>query len=73
MVTESLMPRPSLEGIEHDCRRAMAEIARMKPRGFDGEREKRRAIQVLDEQLDLYNLAREAAAGTDWAREEADV
>ena len=52
-----LMPRPTLESIEADCRRKMAAIATMQSRGFDSARLRDAAIRQLDDNLDLYNLA----------------
>lgn len=57
---EPLMPRPSLEGIEYECRQRMAAVARHQVRGFDSAKEHRRLLGLVDESLDLYNLAQEA-------------
>jgi hypothetical protein len=63
-VDDSFLPRPSLEGLEAECRTRMATIAAMpEPRGWlsarePGSKPKKRA--ELDAALDLYNLAVEA-------------
>jgi hypothetical protein len=60
-VDDSFLPRPSLEGIEAECRILMATIAKMPaPRGFDTGKAKEAKRRLLDESLDLYNLAKEA-------------
>jgi hypothetical protein len=60
-VDDSFLPRPSLEGIEAECRYRMAAVAGMpEPRGFDTGKAKQRARDALDESLDLYNLVKDA-------------
>jgi hypothetical protein len=60
-VDDSFLPRPSLEGLEAECRIRMATVAGMpEPRGFDTGKAKARKRAELDETLDLYNLAVEA-------------
>jgi hypothetical protein len=60
-VDDSFLPRPSLEGIEAECRYRMAAVAGMpEPRGFDTGKAKQRAREALDESLDLYNLVKDA-------------
>ena len=56
---ETLMPRPSLEGIEADCRKRMAAIAGFQVRGFDSAKVRAKHIAELDDQLDLYNTVKE--------------
>jgi hypothetical protein len=63
-VDDTFLPRPSLEGLEAECRYRMAAVAGMpEPRGWlsarePGSKPKKRA--ELDACLDLYNLAVEA-------------
>jgi hypothetical protein len=63
-VDDSFLPRPSLEGIEAECRYRMAAVAGMPDdRGWHsarqlGSKAKKRA--ELDDALDLYNLAKDA-------------
>lgn len=45
------------EQLEALCRQAMAEAARIKPRGFDGQRDKARAVARCDSLLDEFNAA----------------
>jgi hypothetical protein len=60
-VDDSFLPRPSLEGLEAECRIRMATVAAMpEPRGFDTGKAKARKRAELDAALDLYNLAVEA-------------
>jgi hypothetical protein len=60
-VDDSFLPRPSLEGLEAECRIRMATVAGMpEPRGFDTGKAKARKRAELDDALDLYNLAVEA-------------
>jgi hypothetical protein len=63
-VDDSFLPRPSLKGIEYECRMRMAALVKMpEPRGWyssklPGSKPEKRA--ELDAALDLYNLAVEA-------------
>jgi hypothetical protein len=60
-VDDSFLPRPSLEGLEAECRIRMATVAGMpEPRGFDTGKAKAKKRAELDDALDLYNLAVEA-------------
>lgn len=56
----TLLPRPTLEKLEADCRVLMSEVVACKVRGFDSARLKAQKMRELDHALDLYNLAASA-------------
>lgn len=47
-----------IEGIEAACRKQMAAIAAHQVRGFDSGKVRARMLAALDDDLDLYNLAK---------------
>lgn len=59
-VDDALQPRPSIDGIEAECRIRMAFLVKMPERGFDQTKAKDVKRAELDAALDLYNLAVEA-------------
>lgn len=59
-VDDSFLPRPSLEGIEFECRQRMKAVAAHQVRGFDSAKVHARMLALLDDALDLYNLAVQA-------------
>ena len=63
-VDDSFLPRPSLEGLEAECRYRMAAVAGMPAdRGWWSAKQpgsKTEQLAKLDDALDLYNLAVEA-------------
>lgn len=60
-VDPTLLPRPSLAGLEAACRERMAAVARHgAARGFDSARVRAALLAQADHALDLYNLASSA-------------
>ena len=54
--TETPADRPTVrEALEANCRRRMADLARLSVRGWDGQRERDRILAELDDLLDRWN------------------